>query len=149
MDRQLDQAQGPAAIAGRPGVLGQAEVAATDVPLAQRARLVPIDVLAAVELAGGVLAFQGQQGAFNAKGLTLAGLGGVLGALGALGVILAFQFGGKPFYVMPLVFGCAPIVNVALSMTLHPPKTALSPWLFAGFGLVAFGAFLVLRFKPA
>ncbi len=97
---------------------------------------------------GGVLTLQGEQGAFNAKGFSLAGFAGVLGAMGALGIIYAFQSGGKPFYVMPLVFGGAPIVNVIISVILHPPKTAPSPWLFMGFAFAALGAFLVLRFKP-
>ena len=39
---------------------------------------------------------------------------GAAGATGALGIILAFFFGGKPTYVMPLVFGCAPVVNAFL-----------------------------------
>ena len=105
--------------------------------------------LIGVMLPGGVLVFQGEEGAFNTKGISLAGLAGILGALGALGIIYAFQSGGKPFYVMPLVFGGAPLVNIIVSMILHPPKTAPSPWLFVGFALAAMGAFLVLRFKPS
>ena len=35
--------------------------------------------------------------------------GGAVGAIGALGVIMAFNLGGKPVYVMPLVFGGAPV----------------------------------------
>ena len=34
-------------------------------------------------------------------------LGGTFGAVGALGIIMAFNFGGKPVFVMPLVFGGA------------------------------------------
>ena len=36
------------------------------------------------------------------------------GAIGALGIILAFNFGGKPVYVMPLVFGGAPVITTLL-----------------------------------
>jgi len=50
---------------------------------------------------------------------------------------------------MPLVFGGAPIVNVLLAMTLHPPKSAISPMLYLGFVLASIGAAMVLYFRPA
>ena len=34
---------------------------------------------------------------------------------------------------MPLVFGGAPIVNVLVSMVIHPPKAAINPMLYVGF----------------
>lgn len=74
---------------------------------------------------------------------------GVLGAVGAVCIILAFRAGGLPTYVMPLVFGGAPLVNVLVSMWLHPPKVAPHPLLYAGFLLTAVGAGMVLYFKPA
>lgn len=74
---------------------------------------------------------------------------GALGAIGAIFIILAFRAGGLPMYVMPLVFGGAPLVNVLVSMWLHPPKTAPSPLLYVGFLLAAAGAGMVLYFKPA
>jgi hypothetical protein len=49
---------------------------------------------------------------------------------------------------MPLVFGGAPIVNVLVTMALHPPKSSIHPLLYVGFLLAASGAFLVLRFRP-
>jgi hypothetical protein len=49
---------------------------------------------------------------------------------------------------MPLVFGGAPLVNVIVSMAIHPPRTAPSPLLYLGFLLAATGAYMVLRFKP-
>jgi hypothetical protein len=49
---------------------------------------------------------------------------------------------------MPLVFAGAPLVNVLFSMWLHPPKTAPNPLLYVGFMMAAFGAGLVLYFKP-
>ena len=39
-----------------------------------------------------------------------------LGALGAVFIIYAFRAGGLPAYVMPLVFGGAPVVNVLFTM---------------------------------
>ena len=44
-------------------------------------------------------------------------MGGAAGALGALGIIMAFNFGGKPVYVMPLIFGGAPVVNTFFTIT--------------------------------
>jgi hypothetical protein len=95
-----------------------------------------------------MLAAQGQLGGFNLKGSIMATIGGALGALGAVCIILAFRAGGLPNYVMPLVFGGAPLVNVLVSMALHPPRTAPSPMLYLGFLLAATGAYMVLYFKP-
>jgi hypothetical protein len=95
------------------------------------------------------LAAQGQLGGFTRAGALAATAGGALGALGAVCIIWAFRSGGSPAYVMPLVFGGAPLVNVLFSMWQHPPKTAPSPMLYAGFLLASVGAFLVLRYKPS
>ncbi len=97
-----------------------------------------------------VLASQGQLGArgWNLGGFSLATLAGALGAIGAIFIIYAFRAGGLPTYVMPLVFGGAPVVNVLVSMSLHPPKAPPHPLLWVGMALVAVGASLVLYFKP-
>jgi hypothetical protein len=83
-------------------------------------------------------------------GGTLWSLGaGSLGALGALGTILAFACGGKPFTVMPVVFGCAPVINTLTTLALaHTPTSAVSPWFLAGLLVVAAGAATVLAFGP-
>jgi len=96
------------------------------------------------------LATQGQLSAkgWNAGGFTQATLAGGLGAIGAVFIIYAFRAGGLPTYVMPLVFGGAPLVNVLVTMYLHPPKAAPNPLLWVGFALVAIGASLVLYYKP-
>ncbi|MGI8566028.1 MAG: hypothetical protein ACR2LZ_06045 [Pyrinomonadaceae bacterium] len=91
---------------------------------------------------------QGELGGFNMKGSLSATAGGVLGAIGAVCIIFAFRSGGLPTYVMPLVFGGAPLVNVLFSMWLHPPKEAPSLLLYLGFMLAALGAGMVLYFKP-
>ncbi len=70
------------------------------------------------------------------------------GAVGAVCIIYAFGAGGLPTYVMPLVFAGAPVVNVVVSMAMHPPKTAPNPLLYVGFLLASFGAGMVLYFKP-
>jgi hypothetical protein len=85
---------------------------------------------------------------FNTAGTTMATVAGALGAIGAVCIILAFRTGGTPTYVMPLVFGGAPLVNTAFTMWQHPPKTAPHPLLWVGFFLVSLGAALVLYYKP-
>ena len=97
----------------------------------------------------GSLSSQGALSNFNTNGVVIATIAGVLGAAGAVCIIYAFRFGGLPIYVMPLVFGGAPIVNVLVSMAIHPPKAALNPLLFVGFVLASIGAGMVLYFRPA
>jgi hypothetical protein len=94
------------------------------------------------------LSAQGNLGSFNSGGLTTATIAGALGALGAVCIIYAFRSGGLPVYVMPLVFGGAPVVNVLLTMTLHPPKNPVNPLLFVGLLFASVGAAMVLYFKP-
>jgi hypothetical protein len=75
--------------------------------------------------------------------------GGTAGAVGALGIILALTSGGQPDFVMPLVFGAAPIVNVMMTMLLQGRSLKeLSPAFLAGVIIVAVGAAMVLVFKP-
>ena len=53
---------------------------------------------------------------YTAQGMIWSVLAGTAGAMGALGIILAFTFGGKPIFVMPLVFGFAPVINTITSI---------------------------------
>jgi len=94
------------------------------------------------------LSAQGNLSSFDTGGLIAATIAGALGAAGAACIIWSFRFGGLPVYVMPLVFGGAPIVNVLVSMAIHPPKQALSPLLFVGFVFASIGAALVLYYRP-
>ena len=94
------------------------------------------------------LSVQGNLGAFDTRGIMTATIAGALGAAGAACVIWSFRFGGLPVYVMPLVFAGAPIVNVLVSMAIHPPKQALNPMLLVGFVLASMGAGLVLYYRP-
>jgi hypothetical protein len=96
----------------------------------------------------GMLSAQGSLAGFDAGGVRLATTAGALGAAGAACIIFAFRTGGLPVYVMPLVFGGAPIVNVLYTMIVHPPKMAPSPMLYVGFLLAAAGAAMVLYFRP-
>ncbi|MBI2825532.1 MAG: hypothetical protein HYX69_12685 [Planctomycetia bacterium] len=95
-----------------------------------------------------VLYLQGEKGDWTAKGVIWSAGGGVAGAIGALGIILAFNFGGSPSYVMPLVFGCAPVVNAFLTIYWAGSWKEVSPIFLAGLILVAVGAFTVLFFAP-
>src|SRR4029450_10576946 len=95
------------------------------------------------------LGSQGQLNSFNSQGLIIATIAGALGAIGAACIIWAFRNGGLPVYVMPLVFGGAPVVNVLLAMVIHPPKSSINPMLYLGFLLASVGAAMVLYFRPA
>ena len=99
-----------------------------------------------IPLAG--LSAQGGLSGFNTGGIVRATIGGALGAAGAVCIIWAFKTGGLPVYVMPLVFGGAPVINVLYSMYLHPPKGEVNPLLWVGMVLVPVGAGLVLYYKP-
>jgi hypothetical protein len=105
--------------------------------------------LIAVLVPVAALSAQGDLAAFNTTGLVTATIAGALGAAGAACIIWSFRVGGLPVYVMPLVFGGAPIVNVFVAMAIHPPKSSINPMLYVGFLLASFGAALVLYFRPA
>jgi len=94
------------------------------------------------------LSSQGELNSFSSIGTAWATGAGTLGAIGAVCIIWAFRTGGIPLYVMPLVFGGAPLVNVITSMVIHPPKTAPHPLVYVGFVLAAVGAGMVLYFRP-
>ncbi len=90
----------------------------------------------------------GADGELSARGVFWSLAGGTCGALGSLGVILAFTFGGKPVYVMPLVFGGAPVVNTFISIAMTGSFSAISPFFYAGLIVVVAGAVSVLVFAP-
>jgi hypothetical protein len=94
------------------------------------------------------LSSQGELRNFNATGTTTATLAGALGAIGAVFIIFAFRAGGLPTYVMPIVFGGAPIINVLTTIAIHPPKSSINPLFFAGVLMAAAGAGMVLYFRP-
>lgn len=97
-----------------------------------------------------VLYFWGEKGQFTFSGVVWSSLAGAAGAVGALGIVLAFNLGGKPWYVMPLIFGCAPVVTATIELYFRGkykdlPTLSLAGFL-AGLFMVATGAFLVLFF---
>lgn len=91
-------------------------------------------------------------GGWTFRGVTWSVAAGAAGAIGALGVVLALSSGGKPIYVMPLIFGGAPIVNVLVSTYMQglswKEVAARSPAFLSGVIMVAVGAGMVLMFAP-
>jgi hypothetical protein len=75
-------------------------------------------------------------------------LGGAFGAVGALGIIMAFNSGGRPVYVMPLVFGAAPVVNTFFTAITRGMLGQMGAVFIAGLILVVAGAVMVLVFAP-
>jgi len=105
--------------------------------------------LIAVLVPLGLLGPLGDTGSWSTKGILWSLGAGALGALGALGTILAFTLGGKPFTVMPVVFGGAPVINTLTTLALHDtPLSTVSPFFLAGMLIVAAGAATVLAFGP-
>jgi hypothetical protein len=105
--------------------------------------------LIAILVPGILLHFRGEKGRWTARGTFWSLLSGAAGAIGALGIILAFANHGSPILVMPLVFGCAPVVNTFYTMFTSKGHPRPGPLFFAGLIVVAAGAATVLVFKPA
>jgi hypothetical protein len=61
---------------------------------------------------------------------------------------MAFNAGGRPVFVMPLVFGGAPVVNSMYSVTRNQLWDDIHPFFWAGLILVIAGAAIVLVFAP-
>ncbi len=95
---------------------------------------------------------KGLIGGWPLSGMTWSSIAGACGALGALGIVLAMTSGGKtaPLYVMPIVFGCAPVVNVVVAVWFNPHVTwkDINPIFVAGLIMLSVGAALVLAFQP-
>jgi len=87
-------------------------------------------------------------GDWSFKGTLWSVGGGAVGAIGALGVIMAFNLGGKPVYVMPLVFGGAPVINTFVEVARHGAWGRIGAIFYAGLILTAAGAVTVLIFAP-
>ena len=96
-----------------------------------------------------VLWIKDETGRWSVGGFVWSFVAGLVGAIGALGIILAFKYGGKPVYVMPLVFGLAPVVNTFVTMIMAGTIKQAKPIFYVGIVLAALGAAGVLRFKPA
>jgi hypothetical protein len=90
----------------------------------------------------------GEASTYLSKGTFWSLLGGTFGAVGALGIIMAFNFGGKPVFVMPLVFGGAPVINTLVSVSSRHLWGHVNALFYAGLILVVVGAAMVLVMGP-
>ncbi len=105
--------------------------------------------LIAVLAPAGTLYTIGEKGNWSTTGIIWSLAAGAAGAIGALGIILALHFRGSPLYVMPLVFGCAPVVNTFLTMYWNRSYKQAGPFFLAGLILVVLGAVTVLVSRPS
>ena len=105
--------------------------------------------LIAVLVPLGLLSRKPEKGYWSMSGTLLSLFAGAVGALGALGIILAVAFKGMPIYVMPIVFGSAPVVNTLVTSWLNKSFSQIKPLFIFGLILVALGAVGVLYNKPA
>src|SRR4051812_9070340 len=87
---------------------------------------------------------------WTARGVIWSTFAGTVGALGAFTLIMSLGAGGAPstIYVMPIVFGCAPVVSTFTSLYLNNMLGKTSPFFAAGLILVAAGAVTILITAP-
>jgi hypothetical protein len=94
------------------------------------------------------LAEMGEDSTYRSLGTLWSLMAGAFGAAGALGIIWAFKSGGRPVFVMPLVFGGAPVVNTFFTITTRGQWDQISPFFWAGLILVVAGSVMVLVLGP-
>ncbi|QDT75034.1 hypothetical protein [Lacipirellula limnantheis] len=95
-----------------------------------------------------ILAVSPEPSEYNVSGTMWSLLAGAAGAFGALGIIMAFNFGGKPVFVMPLIFGGAPVVSTLITTKVNGLWGDIGAFFLAGLMLVIAGAAMVLVFAP-
>ena len=84
---------------------------------------------------------------WDATGATWSFIAGICGAVGALGIILSFTFGGKPAFVMPIVFGGAPIINTLIHVSTNNTEP-ISNMFVVSLTVVILGAITTLVCAP-
>lgn len=89
-----------------------------------------------------------ETGYWSVSGTVMSLFAGAVGALGALGVTLALSFKAQAIYVMPLVFGGAPVVNTLLTSYLNKSFKQIKPMFLIGMAMVALGMIGVFLNKP-
>lgn len=104
--------------------------------------------LIAVLIPFAVLKRSGEVGRWTLTGTIYSLVAGAVGAVGALGILLALGYGGLPIYVMPLVFGFAPVVNTLVTAFLSRTFNQIRPIFVVGVLTAALGAVGVLVYKP-
>jgi hypothetical protein len=91
---------------------------------------------------------QGLLSGWSMKGIVWSLIAGGAGAFGALFLLVALNYAPTkpyppPLLVMPLVFGCAPVINAIFTMWSRN-KWNVNPLFLAGMILVAVGAVTVI-----
>lgn len=102
---------------------------------------------------GGLVGMYYKQDSFNFLGshspsMVWGFLAGSVGAFGALFLTSAMLSGGKPLFVMPIVFGGAVTVTAIVSVIQLKQITTANPLLWVGMVLVFVGVVLVARNTP-
>jgi hypothetical protein len=92
--------------------------------------------------------FAAMRSGWTVAGISWSFVAGVAGAVGALGVILAFNAGGKPYYVMPLIFGFAPVINTFISVSEAGTWNLVPIMFWVSLAVVIAGAVTVLINAP-
>jgi hypothetical protein len=84
------------------------------------------------------------------SGILWSTIAGAVGALGAFTLIMALGAGGprSVAYVMPIVFGFAPMISTLTSMYFQKTFNQMSPFFAAGLILIVAGAITVLFTAP-
>ena len=95
-----------------------------------------------------VLFTKGESGNWSISGFVWSFIAGIIGALGAVGMIIAFENLGSPVYVVPLVFGGAPVINTLVTMLMNRTVREANLFFYVGVAIVAIGAAGVMYFRP-
>jgi drug/metabolite transporter (DMT)-like permease len=85
---------------------------------------------------------------YRPEGIKWSLIAGTAGAIGALGIILAYNNGGTPVTVMPIVFGFAPVVATLFTIATSKLWDKVSLPFFLGIGLIIVGMVIVLKTAP-
>jgi hypothetical protein len=87
---------------------------------------------------------------WTTRGIIWSTVAGGVGALGAFTLIMALGAGGpsSPGYVMPIVFGFAPVISTFTTMYMNNLLDRISPFFAAGVILVIAGAITILFTAP-
>ncbi|HEY3965861.1 MAG TPA: hypothetical protein VGM05_14980 [Planctomycetaceae bacterium] len=85
---------------------------------------------------------------FTGPGVMWGLAAGTLGAWGALTLTLAMFSGGKPYVVMPIVFGSAVTISALVSVWKESEHTTVNPLLWVGIAGIVVCAALVAYFTP-
>jgi len=104
-------------------------------------------------IGGGLIGMWYKKDDFSVAAFTGAGgrwglAAGTLGAWGALTLTLAMFSGGKPYVVMPIVFGGAVTVSAIVAVWKESEHTTVNPMLWVGVAGIVVCAAIVAYFTP-